>query len=64
MATDLTLVIANKTYSSWSLRPWLAMVHFDVPFDEIVIPLHQDATSSEIRESESPCLSSSHRCKP
>lgn len=48
MATDLTLVIANKTYSSWSLRPWLAMTHFDVPFDEIVIPLHQDATSHEI----------------
>lgn len=48
MATDLTLVIANKTYSSWSLRPWLAMTHFDVPFEEIVIPLHQDATSSEI----------------
>ena len=48
MATDLTLVIANKTYSSWSLRPWLAMTHFGEPFDEIVIPLHQDATSSEI----------------
>jgi glutathione S-transferase len=48
MATDLTLVIANKTYSSWSLRPWLAMTHFGVPFEEIVIPLHQDATSLEI----------------
>lgn len=48
MATDLTLVIANKTYSSWSLRPWLAMTHFDVPFDEVVIPLHQKATSAEI----------------
>lgn len=48
MATDLTLVIANKTYSSWSLRPWLAMTHFNVPFEEIVIPLHQDATSVEI----------------
>ena len=50
MTTDLTLVIANKTYSSWSLRPWLAMTHFDVPFDEIVIPLYQDATSSEIQK--------------
>ena len=48
MATDLTLVIANKTYSSWSLRPWLAMTHFDVPFKEIVIPLHQGATSAKI----------------
>jgi glutathione S-transferase len=50
MATDLTLVIANKTYSSWSLRPWLALTHFDVSFDEIVIPLYQDDTSSEIRK--------------
>ncbi|MDE0800263.1 MAG: glutathione S-transferase family protein [Rhodospirillaceae bacterium] len=48
MATDLTLVIANKTYSSWSLRPWLAMTHFDVPFKEIVVPLHQGATSAKI----------------
>ncbi len=48
MATGTTLVIANKTYSSWSLRPWLAMTHFEVPFDEVVIPLKQDATSEEI----------------
>ena len=48
MPTELTLVIANKSYSSWSLRPWLAMTHFEVPFDEIVIPLHQDATAPEI----------------
>lgn len=50
MATDLTLVIANKTYSSWSLRPWLAMIHFDVPFEEIVIPLDQQATSADIHK--------------
>lgn len=28
------LVIGNKNYSSWSLRPWLVMRHFGVPFDE------------------------------
>ncbi|MEQ8735975.1 MAG: glutathione S-transferase family protein [Rhodospirillaceae bacterium] len=50
MATDLTLVIANKTYSSWSLRPWLAMTHFGLEFEEVVIPLHQEATSAEIRK--------------
>ncbi len=50
MSTSPTLVIANKSYSSWSLRPWLAMVHFDVPFEEIVIPLDQDATAAQIRE--------------
>ena len=50
MANGLTLVIANKRYSSWSLRPWLALTHFDVPFDEVVIPLDQAATSASIHE--------------
>ena len=30
----LTLVIANKNYSSWSLRPWLAMTELGIPFAE------------------------------
>jgi glutathione S-transferase len=34
-----TLVIGNKTYSSWSLRPWLLMRHFGLDFDEVVLPL-------------------------
>jgi glutathione S-transferase len=42
------LVIGNKNYSSWSLRPWLAMKMADVPFQELVIPLRQDATVAEI----------------
>ena len=37
MAT--TLVIGNKNYSSWSLRPWLLLRHFGVPFAEILLPL-------------------------
>ncbi len=36
-----TLVIGNKNYSSWSLRPWLAMRQAEIPFAEIVIPLYQ-----------------------
>ena len=35
----LTLVIGNKNYSSWSLRPWLLMKHLGVQFDEVLIPL-------------------------
>ena len=35
----LTLIIGNKNYSSWSLRPWLLLRHFDIAFDEIVLPL-------------------------
>ncbi len=34
-----TLVIGNKNYSSWSLRPWLLMRHFGVPFEEVRLPL-------------------------
>lgn len=37
----LQLVIGNKNYSSWSLRAWLAMRHAGIPFDEILIPLHE-----------------------
>jgi glutathione S-transferase len=29
-----TLVIGNKNYSSWSLRPWLLLRHFGVEFEE------------------------------
>jgi len=37
----LTLVLGNKNYSSWSLRPYLALAHHKVYFDEIVIPLYE-----------------------
>ena len=35
----LKLVIGNKNYSSWSMRPWVLLRHFDVEFEEIRIPL-------------------------
>ena len=31
------LYIGNKNYSSWSLRPWLLMKHFAVPFNEHMV---------------------------
>ena len=34
-----TLVIGNKNYSSWSLRPWLLLRHHGVDFDEVRLPL-------------------------
>ena len=46
----LRLVIANKAYSSWSLRPWIALVHFGVSFEETVIPLGQPETRARILE--------------
>lgn len=47
--TLLTLVIGNKNYSSWSLRPWLAMKQMGLEFAEIRIPLYQVASSAEVR---------------
>lgn len=35
------LTIANKLYSSWSLRPWLVLKAFGIPFEETVIPMYQ-----------------------
>ena len=32
------LFIANKNYSSWSLRPWILMTELNIPFEEILIP--------------------------
>ncbi len=34
------LYIANKLYSSWSLRPWILMTALDIPFEETVIPMY------------------------
>ncbi|MEH2105580.1 glutathione S-transferase family protein [Nostoc sp.] len=49
--TQLTLVIANKNYSSWSLRPWLAMKQFGLEFNEIRIPLSKSQDfSSKIQQ--------------
>ncbi|MEA2975618.1 MAG: glutathione S-transferase [Alphaproteobacteria bacterium] len=46
----LKLVIGNKNYSSWSLRPWIAMKVADIPFQEQVIPLYEADSPRQIRE--------------
>jgi len=43
-----TLVIANKCYSSWSLRPWLLLKQLSIAFGEVLIPLDQPDTKAEI----------------
>src|SRR5919206_1955162 len=45
---DLKLYIGNKNYSSWSLRPWLALRHTGAAFEEVVIPLDQPTTRATI----------------
>ena len=42
------LVIGNKSVSSWSLRPWLAMQHAGLAFGEIPISLRMPGTSAQI----------------
>jgi glutathione S-transferase len=46
----LKLVIGNKNYSSWSMRPWVAMRAFGIPFQELRIPLAQGDTSAKIAQ--------------
>jgi len=45
----LKLVIGNKNYSSWSMRPWLAMRASNVAFDEVLIPLYTDDKADKER---------------
>ncbi|MGJ5179538.1 glutathione S-transferase family protein [Bradyrhizobium oligotrophicum] len=45
----LKLVIGNKNYSSWSMRPWLALRGCDIAFEEIVIPLYTDDPADKAR---------------
>ncbi len=44
----LHLVIGNKNYSSWSLRPWIALKVAGIPFDETVIPLYEAGSRERI----------------
>ena len=43
----LKLVIGNKNYSSWSMRPWLALRANNIPFEEVFIPLYTDQTDKD-----------------
>lgn len=46
--TDYTLILGNKTYSSWSLRGWLVARQAGIAFKEVVIPLRQPDTRAQI----------------
>ena len=47
--TALKLLIANKSYSSWSMRPWLLLEQFGIPFEEIVVPLDEPDSKARMR---------------
>lgn len=46
--STLTLVVGNKNYSSWSLRPWILMRHHGLDFNERRISLFVDSTAGEL----------------
>jgi glutathione S-transferase len=56
----MKLVIGDKNSSSWSMRPWLVLRHFNIPFDETLVRLGQpDSKDRILRHSPSgkvPCL--------
>lgn len=45
----MQLVIGNKNYSSWSLRPWLLLSYFSIEFSEEQIWLSSQTTSSQMQ---------------
>ena len=44
-----TLVIVNKNYSSWSLRPWVLMRTLRIDFEEMLIPLAEPGSAELLR---------------
>lgn len=45
---SLTLVIGNRNYSSWSLRPWIALKQGGIEFNDVVVPLDQADSKARI----------------
>ena len=50
MSPELSLIIGNKCYSSWSLRPWLLLKYFEVDFGEISVALDTPEFYARITE--------------
>jgi len=45
---SLRLIIGNKNYSSWSMRPWIAMKVAGLPFEETLLPLYRPGSRDEV----------------
>ena len=50
MPSSLKLIIGNKNYSSWSLRPWLVLRHFGISFSEEKVLLDTPDTRARLLE--------------
>ncbi|MEJ2691918.1 MAG: glutathione S-transferase family protein [Candidatus Thiodiazotropha sp.] len=51
--SKLALIIGNKNYSSWSLRPWIFLRHHQIEFEEIRVSLFVDTSEGELAEYDS-----------
>lgn len=51
------LYIANKNYSSWSLRPWVLLRELGIPFEEKLMPFHGPTFTRFSPSGKVPCLS-------
>jgi glutathione S-transferase len=47
----MKLIIGNKNYSSWSLRPWLLLKHAGIPFEEEVVSFNANDWNARVRPS-------------
>ena len=50
MASSLALVIGNKNYSSWSMRPWVLLRQAGIPFEEVRLKFDQDGHPEGIEQ--------------
>ena len=48
MTPSLTLIVANKNYSSWSMRPWVLLRGLGIPFAERLLKFHTQEWSDHI----------------
>ncbi len=46
----MKLLIGNRNYSTWSLRPWLVLRHFEIPFEDEVLQLSGEGWRERIAE--------------
>ncbi|MBP7783423.1 MAG: glutathione S-transferase family protein [Acinetobacter sp.] len=46
----MQLYIANKNYSSWSMRPWLVLKAFNIPFEEVMIPFPKERNTGTFKQ--------------
>ncbi|MDB5569935.1 MAG: glutathione S-transferase [Hyphomicrobiales bacterium] len=46
----LGLIIGNKAYSSWSMRPWILLATLHIPFEETLVNIYDDKGKAKLRK--------------